>query len=50
MSLPTLTPTSTKSAIVLPSTGSTDNVASACPIGFYTGSTAFLEGSALTFH
>jgi len=46
MSLPTLTPTSTTSAIVLPETGSTSNVASACPIGFYTASADFISGAA----
>jgi len=44
MSLPTLTPTSTKSAIVLPVTGTTANVISACPIGAYTGSVDFVAG------
>ena len=33
MSLPTLTPTSTQSAIILPVTGTHFNVADACPIG-----------------
>lgn len=46
MSLPTLTPTSTVSAIILPKTGSTDNVASACPIGAYTASVDFITGAA----
>ena len=46
MAVPTLTPTSTTSAIVLPSTGSASNVAAACPIGFYTGSLEFREGAA----
>ena len=45
MSLPTLTPTSTVSAIILPKTGSTDNVASACPIGAYTASADFITGA-----
>jgi len=45
MSLPTLTPTSTTSAIILPKTGSTDNVASACPIGAYTASSDFIAGA-----
>ena len=44
MSLPTLTPKSTKSAIVLPVTGTTANVISACPIGAYTGSVDFVAG------
>jgi len=46
MAVPTLTPTSTKSAIVLPETGSTSKVAAACPIGYYTGSSDFLAGAA----
>jgi hypothetical protein len=46
MAIPTLTPSSTKSAIVLPATGSTTKVAAACPIGFYTGSADFLAGAA----
>ncbi len=46
MSLPTLTPTSTKSAIILPETGSTDNVAAACPIGVYKTSADFISGAA----
>ena len=45
MAVPPLTPRSTKSAIVLPSTGSSSSVASACPIGAYTGSVAFLDGA-----
>ena len=45
MSLPTLTPTSTVSAIILPKTGSTGNVASACPIGAYTASADFITGA-----
>jgi hypothetical protein len=52
MSLPTLTPTSTTSAIVLPKTASigaagdvNGGVAVACPIGFYTGSAAFVTGA-----
>tara|TARA_R100000808_G_C2145471_1_gene153306 strand:+ start:1393 stop:2640 length:1248 start_codon:yes stop_codon:yes gene_type:complete len=45
MSLPTLTPTSTTSAIVLPITGTASNVAAACPIGFYTASAAFVTGA-----
>jgi len=52
MAIPTLTPASTKSAIVLPEsvafTGlapqSTD-VAAACPIGFYTASAGFISGA-----
>ena len=45
MALPTLTPTSTTSAIILPKTGSTDNVAAACPIGAYTASSDFIAGA-----
>jgi hypothetical protein len=41
MALPTLTPTSTTSAIILPETGTTGNVAAACPIGTYTDSQTF---------
>ena len=46
MSLPELTPTSQTSAIILPQTGSTSNVASALPLGVYAGSTEFLSGAA----
>ena len=52
MSLPTLTPAATTSAIVLPKTASigaagdvNGGVAVACPIGFYTGSAAFITGA-----
>jgi len=53
MAVPTLTPTSTKSAIVLPEsvsfndshTPSQSVVAEACPIGFYTGSAGFVSGA-----
>ena len=45
MSLPELTPTSQTSAIILPITGTTDNVAAACPIGAYTGSAEFISGA-----
>ena len=45
MAIPTLTPGSTVSAIVLPSTGSEASVAASCPIGVYTGSTDFLSGA-----
>jgi hypothetical protein len=45
MSLPTLTPTSTVSAIILPETGSASNVAGACPIGAYTSSVDFITGA-----
>jgi hypothetical protein len=46
MSLPTLTPASTKSAIVLPETGSTANVVSGIPLGVYSGSVQFITGAA----
>ena len=46
MAFPTLTPSSTTSAITLPSTGSTGDVATALAIGFYTGSAAFITGAA----
>jgi len=46
MSLPTLTPTSTTSAIVLPSLGSAANVTAALPLGVYAGSQEFLTGAA----
>ena len=45
MAIPTLTPTSQTSAIILPSTGTVDDVAAACPIGVYTGED-FLSGAA----
>ena len=45
MSLPTLTPTSQTSAIILPVTGTITNVADACPMGVYTGSSEFLTGA-----
>lgn len=45
MSLPTLTPTSTQSAIILPVTGTHSNVADACPLGIYTGSAEFVTGA-----
>lgn len=46
MSLPTLTPTSQTSAIILPITGAEADVAAACPIGVYNSSTQFLSGAA----
>jgi len=46
MAIPTLTPTSTKSAIVLSETGSVDDVASALPLGVYSASAQFLSGAA----
>ena len=45
MSLPTLTPTSTQSAIILPVTGTRSNVADACPMGVYNSSEEFLSGA-----
>tara|TARA_R110000824_G_scaffold183900_1_gene364948 strand:+ start:2604 stop:3884 length:1281 start_codon:yes stop_codon:yes gene_type:complete len=52
MSLPTLTPSSTTSAIVLPKTASLNGstaalseVTDACPIGAYSGSAAFVTGA-----
>ena len=42
-----LAPKSTTSAIILTSTGSADNVASAVPFGIYTGSVDFLSGASL---
>ena len=45
MSLPTLTPTSQTSAIILPVTGTITNVADACPMGVYNGSDEFLTGA-----
>ena len=41
-----LKPKSTTSAIILTSTGSTDNVATAVPFGMYTGSVGFISGAA----
>ncbi len=46
MAVPTLTPVSKTSAIVLPATGTIENVANACPIGVYTDSADFLSGAA----
>ncbi len=46
MALPTLTPASNTSATILPKTGSTANVAAACPIGVYTASAPFITGAA----
>ena len=45
MAIPTLTPKSQQSAVVLPSIGSTTDVSSACPLGIYTGSSDFLSGA-----
>ena len=46
MAVPTLTPPAKTSAIVLPSSGSTEDVAAACPIGVYIESDDFLSGAA----
>src|SRR3990167_1808562 len=45
MALPSLTPNSTVSAIVLPERGTFDNVASSLPFGICAGSTDFLSGA-----
>ena len=44
MSFPTLTPTSQQSAIVLPSTGSADDVLTSLPFGIYTTG-SFISGA-----
>ena len=41
-----LSPSSTLSAVILPSTGSTSDVAATLPFGMYTGSAEFLNGAA----
>jgi predicted small secreted protein len=46
MAIPTLTPKSNVSAIVLPATGSPGSVAGECPFGLYSGSVEFLSGAA----
>ena len=46
MALPTLTPTSQTSAIILPSEGDVTKVADALPIGVYASSNEFLSGAA----
>ena len=46
MAIPTLSPKSTISAIVLPATGSPGKVAAECPFAMYTGSVEFLSGAA----
>ena len=46
MAIPTLTPKSTTSAIVLPATGAAGSVAGECPFGMFTGSVDFLSGAA----
>ena len=45
MSLPNLTPSSSVSAIVLPETGSSDNVESALPLGVYKDTAEFITGA-----
>tara|TARA_B100000963_G_C22624429_1_gene671601 strand:+ start:370 stop:1647 length:1278 start_codon:yes stop_codon:yes gene_type:complete len=45
MAIPKLNPVSQQSAVVLPATGSTTDVSSACPLGMYTGSADFLSGA-----
>ena len=44
MAFPTLTPTSQQSAIVLPPTGTTDDVLSSLPFGIYTTG-SFISGA-----
>jgi len=46
MAVPTLSPSSTTSAVRLPATGTAGHVASVVPFGMYTGSAEFLEGAA----
>ena len=46
MSFPNLTPTSSTSAIVLPSTGAASAVSASLAIGYYAGTDAFLTGAA----
>ena len=46
MAIPTLSPKSTLSALVLPATGSPGKVAVECPFAMYTGSVEFLSGAA----
>ena len=46
MALPTLTPASQTSAIILPITGTTGDVTASCPIGVYNSSTEFISGAA----
>tara|TARA_B100001094_G_C18168624_1_gene793732 strand:+ start:999 stop:2288 length:1290 start_codon:yes stop_codon:yes gene_type:complete len=45
MSLPTLTPSQTTSAITLPVTGTASDVSSALPLGMYAEETSFLSGA-----
>jgi len=46
MSLPTLTPSQTTSAIVLPATGTALSVTDLLPLGIYAGENGFLSGAA----
>jgi hypothetical protein len=46
MAVPTLTPASTLSAIVLPSAGTLGDVAVALPLGIYSSNAAFISGAA----
>ena len=46
MSFPTLKPASTTSAIILPSTGNTDDVVATLAINFYGASDSFVTGAA----
>jgi hypothetical protein len=46
MAVPTLTPASTLSAVVLPSAGNLADVPSALPFGIYSNSAAFISGAA----
>tara|TARA_Y100000592_G_scaffold101166_1_gene186280 strand:- start:5888 stop:7177 length:1290 start_codon:yes stop_codon:yes gene_type:complete len=46
MAFPTLTPTSQTSAVILPATGTYDDVASTLPVGVYSESEDFLSGAA----
>ncbi len=45
MALPTLTPVSKTSAIILPKTGSATSVVAALPLGVYSGSAEFITGA-----
>jgi len=45
MAFPTLTPTSKTSAIILPATGTFDDVAAVIPVGVYSTSVDFLSGA-----
>ena len=46
MAIPTLTPASQVSAVILPRTGSASDVSLQTPIGVYDASTDFLSGAA----